>query len=64
VIQEIAEANYVMKSRRPGENYLVLRGLLLRKPVDEANEDANDEIHMPFIVTPDWEKSVADITHC
>ncbi len=52
-----------MKSRRPGEDYLVLRVILLRKPADEANDEAVDKTRLAVIVTPDWETPAADIAH-
>jgi hypothetical protein len=42
VIEEIAEAKYAMKDRRPGEDDLVLRAILLRKPVGAEKEEANE----------------------
>jgi hypothetical protein len=63
VVQEIAEGKYVMKDRRSGEDDLLLRAILLRKPADEANDEADDETRLHVIITPDWETPAADIAH-
>lgn len=57
VVQEIAEASYVLKDRRKGEDDLPLRAILLRKPSDEAD----DEARLHVVITPDWETPAADI---
>lgn len=41
----------------------MLLAILLRKPANEANDEADDVTRLPVIVTPDWETSVADIAH-
>jgi hypothetical protein len=61
VVQEIAEASYVLKDRRVGEDGLPLRAILLRKPPDEADDEADDEAHLHVVVTSDWETPAADI---
>ena len=63
VVQEIAEASYIMKDRRQGEDDLLLRAILLRKPADEANDEADDETRLHVIITPDWETPATDIAH-
>ena len=57
VVQEIAEASYVLKDRRAGEDNLPLRAILLRKPSDETG----DEAHLHVLVTSDRETPAADI---
>ena len=57
VVQEIAEASYVLKDRRKGEDDLPLRAILLRKPTDEAD----DEARLHVVITPDWETPAADV---
>jgi hypothetical protein len=61
VVQEIAEASYVLKDRRVGEDGLPLRAILLRKPPDEADDEADDEARLHVVVTSDWEPPAADI---
>jgi hypothetical protein len=61
VVQEIAEASYVLKDRRVGEDGLPLRAILLRKPPDEADDEADDEARLHVVVTSDWETPAADI---
>ena len=63
VVQEIAEASYVMKDRRQGEDDLLLRAILLRKAGDEADDEAHDEARLHVVITPDWETAAADIAH-
>jgi len=57
VVQEIAEAGYVLKDRRKGEDDLSLRAILLRKPADD------DEAHLYVIITPDWDTPAADVAN-
>lgn len=62
VIQEIAEASYDVKDRRPGEETLPLRAILLRKPPDEADDEKEeDAAHLHVIITPNREAAAADI---
>jgi hypothetical protein len=61
VVQEIAEASYVLKDRRKGEDDLPLRAILLRKPTDEADDETDDEARLHVVITPDWETPAADI---
>jgi len=61
VVQEIAEASYVLQDRREGEDDLPLRAILLRKPTDEADEKADDEARLHVVITSDWETPAADI---
>lgn len=61
VVQEIAEASYVLKDRREGEDGLPLRAILLRKPTDEADDKANDEARLHVVTTSDWDIPAADI---
>jgi len=61
VVQEIAEASYVLKDRRVGEDGLPLRAILLRKPTDEADDEVDDEVRLHVVVTSDWETPAADI---
>jgi hypothetical protein len=63
VVQESTEASYIMKDRRQGEDDLLLRAILLRKPADEASDEADDEARLHVIITPDWETPAADIAH-
>ena len=64
VIQEIAEASYDVKDRRPGEETLPLRAILLRKPPDEADdEEEEDAVHLHVIITPNREAAAADIAN-
>jgi hypothetical protein len=60
-MQEMAEASYVLKDRREGEDDLPLRAILLRKLTDEAGEKADDEARLHVVITSDWETSAADI---
>jgi hypothetical protein len=57
VIQEMAEADYVMKDRREGEDDLRLRAILLRKPADD------DEAHLHVIITPDRDTPAAEVAN-
>jgi hypothetical protein len=59
VVQKIAEADYVMKDRREGEDDLRLRAILLRKFAD--GED--DEAHLHVIITPDRDTPVAEVAN-
>lgn len=59
VVQEIAEASYVVKDHRKGEAGLPLRAILLRKPAD----DGDDEARLQVIITPDWNTPAADVAH-
>ena len=59
VVQEIAEADYVMKDRREGEDDLRLRAILLRKSAD--GED--DEAHLHVIITPDRDTPAAEVAN-
>jgi hypothetical protein len=61
VVQEIAEASYVLKDRRAGEDDLPLRAILLRKPIDETDDQADDEARLHIVVTSDWETPAAGI---
>lgn len=61
VVQEIAEASYVLKDRRAGEDDLPLRAILLRKPIDDTDDQANDEARLHVVVTSDWETPAAGI---
>lgn len=63
VIQEIAEASYVMKDRRRGQDDLPLRAVLLRKPPDDADHEADDEAPLHVIITPNHETAAADIAN-
>jgi hypothetical protein len=67
VVQEITEGSYVMKDRREGEDDLLLRAILLRKTADEADDgvddEANDEIRLHAVITPDWKTPAADIAN-
>jgi hypothetical protein len=63
VIQEIAEASYVLKDRRAGEDDLPLRAILLRKPTDEIDERADDGAGLHVVITSDWETPTVDIAH-
>lgn len=60
-MQEMAEASYVLKDRREGEDDLPLRAILLRKLTDEAGEKTDDEARLHVVITSDWETSAADI---
>jgi hypothetical protein len=42
---------------------LLLRAILLRRPADDADEEADDEARLHVVITPDWETSAADIAH-
>ena len=57
VVQEMAEANYVMKDRRKGEGDLPLRAILLRPTTDHEH----DEARLQVIVTPDRETPAAEV---
>jgi hypothetical protein len=57
VIQEMAEADHVMKDRREGEDDLRLRAILLRKPADD------DEAHLHVIITPDRDTPAAEVAN-
>jgi hypothetical protein len=61
LIQEIAEAGYDMRDRRPGEEALPLRAILLRKPTDDADDEADDAVHLHVIVTADNDTPIAEI---
>jgi hypothetical protein len=61
VVQEMAEASYVLQDRREGEDDLPLRAILLRKPTNEADEKADDEARLHVVITSDWETPAADI---
>ena len=61
VVQEIAEASYVLKDRRAGKDDLPLRAILLRKPSDEADEQADDEARLHVVITSDREVLSVDI---
>ena len=60
-MQEMAEASYVLKDRREGEDDLPLRAILLRKPTGETDEKADDEARLHVVITSDWETPAADI---
>lgn len=61
VVQEMAEASYVLKDRRAGEDDLPLRAILLRRPTEETDDQADDEARLHVVVTPDWETAAVDI---
>lgn len=61
VVQEIAEASYILKDRRAGEDDLPLRAILLRKPSVEIDKQADDEARLHVVVTSDWETPAAGI---
>jgi len=61
VVQEIAEASYILKDRRAGEEDLPLRAILLRKPIEETDDQADDEARLHVVVTSDWETPAAGI---
>ena len=63
VVQEIAEASYVLKDRRAGEDDLPLRAILLRKPTDEVDGRADDGAGLHVVITSDWETPTVDIAH-
>jgi hypothetical protein len=63
-IQEIAEAKYEMPDRRRGAEPLSLRAVLLRRPVDERQEEAEDdekEARLFAIITPNWNALATEI---
>ena len=66
VIQEIAEARYLMKDRRKEKDDLPLRAILLRPTSDEADAASGpspgDEAgHLHVIITPDWGTPAANV---
>ncbi len=63
VVQEIAEASYVLKDRRAGEDDLPLRAILLCKPSDETDEQTDDGAGLHVVITSDWETPTVDIAH-
>jgi hypothetical protein len=61
VVQEIAEASYILKDRRAGEGGLPLRAILLRKPGVETDDQADDKARLHVVITSDRETPAADI---
>ena len=61
VVQELAEASYVLKDRRAGEDDLSLRAILLRKPINETDEQTDEQARLHVVVTSDRETPAADI---
>jgi hypothetical protein len=61
VVQEIAEASYILKDHRAGEDGLPLRAILLRKPSAETDDQADDEACLHVVITSDRETAAADI---
>lgn len=59
VIQEMAEADYVMKDRREGEEDLPLRAILLRQAADD--EAADDEAPLYVIITPERDTPATEV---
>ena len=51
----------MLKDRRAGEDDLPLRAILLRRPTEEAGDQADDEARLHVVVTPDWETAAVDI---
>jgi exonuclease VII small subunit len=70
VIEEIAEAKYKMMDRRRGEDALMLRAILLRKPDDdetgevitaEEDDETDDKVRLQVIVTPELDASATEV---
>lgn len=63
LIQEIAEASYEMSDRRPGQEALGLRAILLRRPADgtEEKEEREEEARLFAIITPDQDAPAREI---
>ena len=62
VIEEVADASYEMTDRRVGEGALALRAILLRKPIDDGDEEVDDdERHLQVIVTPDQDATAVEV---
>ncbi len=61
VVQELAEASYVLKDRRAGEDDLSLRAILLRKSTNETDEQTDEEARLHVVITSDRKTPAADI---
>jgi hypothetical protein len=63
VVQEMAEADYVMKDRRKGEENLPLRAILLRKVADGGDDEADEAVRLHVIITPERDTPAAEVAN-